>query len=68
MSARDGAYEDAIRDVERMRALLGDVGASGVEFSDPRVGYVTVQINRATWNKIQNELPVARPAGTTEGV
>ena len=32
--------------------LLREVRGSGVEFEDPRVGYLTVQIDRVTWDEI----------------
>lgn len=32
--------------------LLSDVATSGVEFDDPRIGYVTVQIDRETWEAL----------------
>jgi len=38
---------------ESHRAVLHDVATSGVEFSDARVDYVTVQIDTATWQAVQ---------------
>lgn len=32
--------------------ILRDVAQAGVEFDDPRVGYVTVQIDRETWEAL----------------
>jgi hypothetical protein len=32
--------------------LLRDVATAGVEFDDARLGYVSVQIDRATWDAI----------------
>jgi hypothetical protein len=32
--------------------LLREVAGAGVEHEDPRVGYVTVQIDRATWDAL----------------
>jgi hypothetical protein len=33
--------------------LLRDIAASGVEHDDPRLDYVIVQIDRATWDELQ---------------
>ena len=35
-----------------MRELLRDVATSGVEFDDPGIKYVTVQIDREMWNQL----------------
>jgi hypothetical protein len=32
--------------------LLRDVATAGVEFDDSRLGYVSVQIDRATWDAL----------------
>jgi len=37
---------------ERLRELLAEVAASGVEMDDPRIGYVVVQIDRKTWQDL----------------
>jgi hypothetical protein len=42
---RDDAYRGAV-------ALLREVAQSGIEFDDERIGYVTVQIDRATWDAL----------------
>lgn len=47
----DAAAVRAERD--RYREALREVAASGVEFDDARVGYVTVQIDRPTWQDVQ---------------
>ena len=39
--------------ISRQRGLLGEVANSGVEFEDDRVRYVTVQIDRDTWDDLQ---------------
>jgi hypothetical protein len=36
--------------------LLREVSNSGVSFQDPRVGYLEVQINRATWESLRSLL------------
>jgi hypothetical protein len=36
-----------------LRVVLASVAASGVELDDPRIGYVTVQIYRATWDAVR---------------
>lgn len=38
--------------VRRLRGLLDEVRASGVEQDDPRIGYVTVRIDRETWDAL----------------
>jgi hypothetical protein len=35
--------------------LLTDVRESAVEFRDPRIGYVTVQMDRGTWAALAGE-------------
>lgn len=37
---------------ERLRELLREVSCSGVEHDDERIGYITVQIDRATWKEL----------------
>jgi hypothetical protein len=39
-------------EVVGLRDLLADVATSGVEFDDPRIGYVSVQIDRETWEAL----------------
>lgn len=34
-------------------ALVDEIARSGVELDDPRIGYVTVQIDRETWQAIR---------------
>jgi len=41
--------------VVRLEELVQDVASSGVEFEDPRIRYVTVQIDSETWRSIRNE-------------
>lgn len=41
---------------ERLEALLREVSTAGVELDDPRIGYLTVQIDRDTWNEIKEAL------------
>lgn len=41
------------QDCRYYTGLLHDVATSGVEHDDSRIGYVTVQIDRSTWNRIQ---------------
>jgi hypothetical protein len=43
-------------DLARLDALR-EVAASAVTFEDPRVGYVEVQIDRATWLALQGGTP-----------
>jgi len=43
-------------EVERLKALLREVAQSGVEHDDPRIGYLTVQIDRVTWEALQQEV------------
>jgi hypothetical protein len=53
-------YEAIVKDLlaaeARIRELEGalrEVGQSGVAFDDERIGYVTVQIDRGTWQEIR---------------
>ena len=43
--------------LEAAERLLTDVRESAVEFRDPRIGYVTVQIDRGTWDALAGEKP-----------
>jgi len=43
--------------LEAAETLLTDVRESAVEFRDPRIGYVTVQIDRGTWDALAGEKP-----------
>ena len=54
IQAQAYGYEQELGD---LRALLGAVAASGVELDDPRIGYVTVQIDRATWDVVRALAP-----------
>ena len=40
-------------EVARMRTLLREAALSGVEFTDPRINYVTVQIDAETWATLE---------------
>lgn len=42
---RASDYEGAVE-------LLRDVAVSGVSWDEPRIGYVEVQIDRATWDEL----------------
>lgn len=46
--------EEYARENERLRELMREVAGSGVEFEDPRVGYVVVQIDRPTWDEVRD--------------
>lgn len=48
------AYEQACKALWKHRETLRDVAESGVTFDDERVGYVEVQIDRATWDRVRN--------------
>jgi len=41
---------------ERLEALLREVSTAGVELDDPRIGYLTVQLDRVTWDEIEEAL------------
>jgi len=43
-------------EIEKLRALLKDIAASGVEFQHPSLKYLVVQIDRETWEAIQEEV------------
>lgn len=58
-SAAERMFLDAAKALDR---LVCDVGASGVEHDDPRLGYVTVQIDRDVWNRVREV--VAHPLRT----
>ena len=50
-------HNERVREAEGERLtaeLLRDVANSGVSFDDPRVGYVEVQIDRETWDKLRS--------------
>lgn len=44
------------RERDEARALLRDVATSGVDVGsdDARIGYVTVQVDRGTWNEVRS--------------
>jgi hypothetical protein len=46
-------FARALRGAEEARALLREVAGSGVEQDDPRLDYVTVQMDRATWDALR---------------
>lgn len=49
---------DALRaENERLRDLLREVAEGGVEFADPRVRYVAVQIDADTWERVKEDRP-----------
>lgn len=58
MTAPDAGQPSA----EARDELLLEVAQSGVEFDDPRIDYVTVQIDRVTWDALRALLS-APPAG-----
>jgi hypothetical protein len=41
----------------QMFSLLQDISMSGVELDDPHLPYVTVQIDRHTWQRLQGYKP-----------
>jgi hypothetical protein len=49
---REGRLRALTEESERMRDLLREIAASGVEFEDPRIDYVTVQVDRETWTAL----------------
>lgn len=46
---------------KEMWRLLQDVAASGVELQDPRISYVTVQIDRDTWQRLTDIFHTEEP-------
>lgn len=54
-AAAEGLPEDPIGylGMRQPCRLCREVAGCGVEFDDPRIGYVTVQIDRQTWNELQ---------------
>lgn len=46
----------AERERERLRLNLAEIAQSGVEHDDPRIGYVTVQIDRPLWDAMHQTL------------
>jgi len=54
--------DEIIPGIQRLRGLLREVANSGVEHNDPRLGWVSVQIDRNTWNAMnpwREEPPLA---------
>jgi hypothetical protein len=49
----------AVADRDDLRDLLRDVARSGVELADERLRYVTVQVDRTTWDAVQAAFPTA---------
>ena len=47
---------------DEVREALREVAGSGVEFNDERVGYVTVQIVRETWETVRRLAALSRDA------
>lgn len=45
--------DDEVRRQRAAQAMLAEVAHSGVEHDDPRLDYVTVQIDRRAWDAIQ---------------
>lgn len=64
ITAARNALPRLLAEVERARALLRDIAASGIEFDDGRLRYMTVQVDRTTWCSIRAYLASAR--GETE--
>ena len=48
-----GGHDGCAVEIMHLRDLLREVAHSGVELEDPRIGYVTVQMDRETWLEIQ---------------
>jgi hypothetical protein len=46
------ALAEALRLLREQGELLRDAACAGVEFEDPRIGYVVVQIDRDTWAEL----------------
>ena len=44
--------------VTELEGLLREVAGAGVEFDDARLGYLSIQIDRGTWNEIRRVLEV----------
>lgn len=44
--------------ITELRSLIREVACSGVVLSDPRLDYVTVQIDSDTWEQIQKLEPL----------
>lgn len=44
-----------LKEHHTLKELLKELANSAVGFDDERIGYVDVQINRETWEKIQKE-------------
>jgi hypothetical protein len=40
--------------IVELESALREVGQSGVEFDDERLGYVSVQIDRDVWEAVRN--------------
>lgn len=45
--------EELEAEVKRLKELLRDVALCGVEHDDARLDYVTVQIDRTTWDELR---------------
>lgn len=43
---------DLMRERDQLRTLIREVAQSGVEFEDARIGWLSVQIDRGTWDEI----------------
>ena len=52
--------------IEDLRALLLEVAEGGVEFEDPRVRYVAVQIDADTWARVKALSATAEEEGREE--
>lgn len=44
-----------LKEHHALKELLKELANSAVSFDDERIGYVDVQINRETWEKLQKD-------------
>lgn len=51
--AHQQACDAAEVELSALRAQVAGLRESAVEFDDPRVGYVTIQVDRATWTALR---------------
>lgn len=57
---------DLVLEVNRLRSLIWDVATCGVDDVDPRLKYVNAQIDRDTWDAVQEEYKRIRPLENTD--
>lgn len=62
------ALNATVEQHDRWLDLLADVADSGIEFEDPRISYVSVQVDRVTWDEVASCTATTREKREAESV